>query len=706
MNFKKISIILAICGLSIVLVALSINDDNRKEKVVVATIYEILKSYHYNPQNLDDTLSSHIYNLYISSLDYNKMYFTQEDMNMLDTYKFSIDDEIKQGNLTFFELSLELIQKQTQKVKELYPRLLSQPFDYKQVESIEIDDKKRSFAKNQSELEDYWRRFLKMQVLDEIIIIENEQKSKLEKSDTVKIKSFDVIEKESREKVLKRYNTRFKRIDQTTRDDRFNAFVNALTAAFDPHTNYFPPKDKQDFDISISGKLEGIGATLSEKDGYIKVVEMVPGSPSWNQGDLKAEDIILKVAQGDNEPVDIVDMRLDEAVQLIRGPKGTKVVLTVKKIDGKIMQIPIIRDVIMLEEKYAKSAIISDKSDKSPKIGYIYLPQFYTDMNDVNGRNCADDIKKELQKLKQENVSGIIIDLRDNGGGSLKDVVEIGGFFIDKGPIVQVNSTGNIRRVYNDYDESIIYDGPLVIIVNSFSASASEILAAAMQDYKRAIIVGTKSTYGKGTVQTFVDVDRVIDSQYKDLLPLGAVKVSIQKFYRINGGSTQIKGVVPDIILPDMYQSIELGEKELDYPLQWDVTQAEKYTVWNKQGDPKKLAKKSEMRVKSDSAFALITQSSVWLADKKDATNISLQIDDFRNKYNQDTELSEKYKNAGKHLTDLQVNSLANQNTTQNTKIDSVLTKKSNDWHNDLKNDVELYESYKIISDLILDYKK
>ncbi|HON52061.1 MAG TPA: carboxy terminal-processing peptidase [Bacteroidales bacterium] len=706
MRLKKIIIIVIACFAAILITALSLQDSTRKEKVVIATIYEILKSFHYEPKNLDDSFSERMYTLYIKSLDYNKMYFTQEEISVLDTYKNQLDNQIQEGSLTFFELSLELINKQIKKIEEFYPVLLSKPFDYSISETIEIDEKKRDYAKNQEELYGYWAKFLKLQVMDEIIQIENEQKKAREKSDTVILKSFDEIEKIAREKIVKRYNTRFKRLNQTSRNDRFSAYVNALTGGFDPHTNYFPPKDKQDFDISISGKLEGIGATLSERDGYIKVVEIVPGSPSWKQGELKPEDIILKVAQGDNEPVDIVDMRLDEAVQLIRGPKGTKVVLTVKKIDGKIVRIPIIRDVIMLEEKYAKSAILTVENSKNPKVGYIYLPQFYTDMNDANGRRCSEDIKKEIRLLQNENVAGIILDLRDNGGGSLNDVVEIGGYFIEKGPIVQVNSTGNSRRVLSDYNANIEYDGPLVIIVNSFSASASEILAAAMQDYKRAVIVGTKSTYGKGTVQRFVDVDRLIENQYKDLLPLGAVKVTIQKFYRINGGSTQLKGVTPDVFLPDMYQAIELGEKELDYAMRWDVTQPEKYSTWKYQVDIKKIAKKSDMRIKNDSAFIKISESAQWLANKKNATSVSLQFNDYKAKQKQDLDLTEKYKNAGKDKTPLQIVPFSTISSTKDASIDSVLTKRTADWHKELIQDIELYETYRIMTDIIADYKK
>lgn len=706
MRFKKIAIISIICFVITIITALSLQDSTRKEKLIVATIYEILKSFHYDPQNLDDSFSERMYTLYLKSLDYSKMYFTQEEIAVLQTYKLQLDNEIQQGSLTFFEISIELLEKQINKISDFYPVLLSKPFDYSETGLIELDEKKRDYAKNQADLEVIWAKFLKVQVMDEIIQLEQEQKKAAEKSDTVTIKTFEEIEKEARDKILKRYNTRFKRLKKTSRSDRFSVYVNAMTGSFDPHTNYFPPKEKQDFDISMSGKLEGIGATLSERDGYIKVVELVPGSPSWNQGELKPDDVILKVAQGDNEPVDVVDMRLDEAVQLIRGPKGTKVVLTVKKIDGKITRIPIIRDVIMLEEKYAKSAILKLNNGKTPKVGYIYLPQFYTDMNDASGRRCSDDIKNEIKLLKQEQVSGIILDLRDNGGGSLNDVVEIGGYFIEKGPIVQVNSTGNSRRVLSDYNSSIEYDGPLIIIVNSFSASASEILAAAMQDYKRAIIVGTKSTYGKGTVQRFVDVDRLIEDQYKDMLPLGAVKVTIQKFYRINGGSTQLKGVTPDVFLPDMYQAIEIGEKELDYAMRWGETQPEKYSEWKYPADVKKIAKKSDARIVNDTTFIKISQSAQWLASRKDATSVSIQLSDYRARQKQEAELSEKYKNAGKDNTPLEVVPFSVITSSKNIAIDSVLTKRTNDWYKEITQDVELYETYRIMLDLIADYKR
>ncbi|MCR4799374.1 MAG: carboxy terminal-processing peptidase [Bacteroidales bacterium] len=711
MNLKKIIPVSVVLISAIFLGAFFVYENNEpKEKLIIATSYEILKSFHYSPQNLDDTYSERVFNLYMKSLDYNKMFFTKDQIDILSSYKTKIDDEIKSSSLDFFNLSIELLDKQIDKIQNLYQSVLEKPFDYNVKESINLNTDKREYCANQSELTEYWTKYLKYQVLTEIVSIENEQKKLREESDTATLKTESEIEKEAREKIIKRYETRFKRMKKISRNDRFSSYVNAMAGAFDPHTNYFPPTEKEDFDISMSGKLEGIGATLSEKDGYIKVVEIVPGSPSWKQGELKAEDIILKVAQGDNEPVEIIDMRLDEAVRLIRGPKGTKVVLTVKKIDGTVVQIPIIRDVIVLEEKYAKSTVITTADKKAYKIGYIYLPQFYTDMNDPRGRKCSKDIEKEVIKLKNANVDGIIIDLRNNGGGSLNDVVEIGGLFIPEGPIVQVKSMDSSPKLYLDRDGKTLYDGPLAIMVNTFSASASEILAAAMQDYKRAIIIGTESTYGKGTVQRIVDIDRLVSSEYQSQKPLGAIKITIQKFYRIDGGTTQFQGVKPDIILPDLYDKIDIGEKELDYPLQWSEVKSSQHMIWPKAPNIKDLAKKSAARTQKDSSFLLIKEAAKWLSDTKDQESISLEINTFRKKSDEDLTLSKKYKNAGKASVPLEVLSNAagiDQNKEkENSTLDSVACKRIEDWNKSIKEDVTLYEAYQIISDMIKSLQK
>ncbi len=698
MKHKKLLIILTAIAVSIVLISLTTQDDEHKEKLVVNKTYEILKIAHYNPQDLNDEFSQKIYDLYLQSLDYSKLYFTQEQITVLGTYKTLLDDEIKGQTLNFFNLSYELLNTQLAYVQSIYPTILAEPFDYSKDEFIEIDQDKRTFFANNNELKDFWRKYLKYQVLDEIFQKEQEQTKQKEKSDTVVLKSFDTLEAQARKRIIKRYDSRFKRINKITKEDRFDIYVNSITGAFDPHTNYFPPKDKEDFDIQISGKLEGIGATLSEKDGYTKVVNIVPGSPSWKQGELQTDDIILKVAQGDGEAVDIVDMRLDEAVQLIRGPKGTKVMLTVKKVDGNIVKIPIIRDVVVLEDAYAKSAILTSENDEKQKVGYIHLPQFYTDMNDYKGRRCADDMKKEIKKLSECNVSGIIVDLRNNGGGSLHDVVKIGGYFIPTGPIVQVKNYDGQTDVLRDLSPDVLYEGPLVILINTFSASASEILAAAMQDYKRAVIVGTTS-YGKGTVQRFVDIDRFVESSQNHLKPLGSIKLTIQKFYRINGGSTQLKGVTPDIILPSVYQKIDIGEKELDYPLKWTNTSKQSYNTYGKEFDIKKLAKNSEQRVSKDSTFILINSSADWLYKQKENTNITLNYTTYTSNEKLEKLESKKYKDADKRETALIASTLTQTNDT--TALDSIKANKTKKWHKDLKQDVELFETYRIMIDLI-----
>ncbi|MEO1715046.1 MAG: S41 family peptidase, partial [Bacteroidota bacterium] len=366
--------------------------------------------------------------------------------------------------------------------------------------------------------------------------------------------------------VLKTFDDWYERLEKRKRSDYLSIYINSITNVFDPHTSYFEPIEKQNFDINMSGKLEGIGARLQSDGNYTKITSVIVGGPAWKQGDLKENDKIMKVAQDGEDPIDVTGMQLDDVVSQIRGEKGTKVILTVKKIDGSIADIEIVRDVVILEEGFAKSLILHTTAKE--KVGFISLPRFYDDFYDEEGRSCARDVATEIDKLKKENVRGIILDLRNNGGGSLRDVVTMSGFFIEKGPIVQVKARGRSPEVLEDNDPSVKWDGHLIVMVNQFSASASEILAAALQDYERAVIVGSTSTFGKGTVQRFYNLDRAIPG-YSELKPFGEIKLTTQKFYRIDGGSTQLKGVTPDIILPDMYSYIETGEKEQEYPMNW-----------------------------------------------------------------------------------------------------------------------------------------
>ncbi len=524
--------------------------------------------------------------------------------------------------------------------------------------------------------------------------MDNQDKAK-EKSDTVKIKTRDEIEVEARKKVLKSNDDYFKRLKNFDRNDRLSVYFNAITGIYDPHTEFFPPKDKANFDIGMSGQLEGIGAQLQEKDGYIKVSSIVPGSASYKQGQLKTGDIILKVGQGASDPVDVVDMRLEDVVVLVRGKKGTEVRLTVKKPDASIVVIPIIRDIVLIEETYAQSAIIKGKKN----IGYIKLPSFYADFSGKGGRSCSQDVKKEIEKLKAENVDGIILDLRYNGGGSLPDVVDMAGLFIDKGPIVQVKQKTGLPQVLDDKNSSTVYDGPLVVMINSNSASASEIMAAAIQDYKRGVIVGTSpSSFGKGTVQRFFDLDDYLPAQYSDIKPLGSVKVTTQKFYRINGDATQLKGVIPDIVLPDPYYLLDQGEKEQDYPMAWDEIAPAKYETLKANYSLDKVKAGSLERVKNNSGFALLNEQAKRLKKRKDETMISLNFDKYLAEQKLYKEESKKLDVLDKEIEGVEVITL--KSDMEKINADTLKANKTKDWYKLIKKDIYLNETVAIIDEM------
>jgi carboxyl-terminal processing protease len=524
-------------------------------------------------------------------------------------------------------------------------------------------------------------------------MLDDQEKIKAAKDTTAKVLPYDTLELSARKKVLKLTDDWFKRLKKFNRKDRFASYINTITALYDPHSEFFPPKEKKKFDQSMSGQLEGIGARLQQKDDYIKVTEIVVGSPSYKQGDLKAGDLIIKVAQGTNEPIDIVGMDIDDAIELIKGKKGTEVRLTVKKTDGTIKVIPIIRDIIQLDETFAHSAILENGKNK---VGYVKLPTFYTDFTRNGARRCAEDIKQEVIKLKKENVGGIIIDLRDNGGGSLQEVVNMGGLFIEKGPIVQVRKKNGVTEELKDYDESKIYDGPLVIMVNRNSASASEILAAAMQDYKRAVVLGSQS-FGKGTVQSFLDLDNYLLPQFDTIKPLGSVKVTMQKFYRINGGTTQLRGVEPDIALPDPYSMIETGEKELDYPMPWDEIKKATYVPYTFL-NYSKIKKNSDERIKKSKSFQLILEEAREIKAKKDDSKYSLVLDKYRKEQSNQKENNKKYDELQKEIKGFEVKLLKVDEDVMKNDSTKILREQS--WIKSLKKDVYLHEASYVIGDM------
>lgn len=694
---KRIKVVFAAVVLLSIFSSYVFIDETEKQKVVLVAVLQNMLQYHYSAPEINDDFSSKVFESHLKDLDYNKRFFNQADYAFLKKFEKNLDDELESQQFNYFEAANSLFNKKIEVVNSFYKKILENPFDFTVDEKVELDAEKRAFAANDTELEELWRKYLKYQVLTNIVgKLEIQEKAQETKDTTVKIKSFVVLEAEARAKVAKTHEEMFKRLSKVTKTDRFSEYINAIVHVFDPHSDFFPPKDKENFDIQLSGRLEGIGATLQEKEGYIKVMAIMPGSPSAKQGELKAEDLILKVGQGNEEPVDVVDMRLDNAVKLIRGKKGTWVKLTVKKPSGIIKVISILRDVVVMEESYAKSILVND-SKNSQKIGYINLPSFYVDFNNRGGRSCSEDIKKELLKLKAENVEGIVLDLRNNGGGSLQDVVTMGGFFIDEGPIVQVKSKEHDPYVLKDDYKGVVYDGPLVILINQFSASASEILAAAMQDYKRAVIIGSNTSFGKGTVQRIFELD--LPSMYKELNPIGSAKITTQKFYRINGGSTQLKGVVPDVIVPDMYKYLDLGEKEMDYAMPWDQIPPAVYDEWvlKNGADLAKIKAKSAARVEKNEVFKMINASAEHLKHKQDNTVQTLSLVKYREELSNSKKEDDKFKDIDKEIADWDFKILKADETTV---VDSTKIERNKSFIKTLKKDIYLHEAMGVIKDI------
>ncbi len=664
-----------------------------KNQILQDLLMSVLNQAHYSPLKVNDEFSEKAYDLYLKRIDISKKFLLQSDVDAFSKYKKSIDDEINNGTFEFYKLSSNTIAKRIKEKEDWAKEILAKPFDYNVEEEYETDGEKAKYAVNEEALKSEWVKMLKYQTLSRLDeMLTGQEKAKAKKDSVFVEKIFDSLEVDARRKTLKANIDWFKRLNKITNKDRFSTYINTITGLYDPHTEYFAPKEKKKFDQSMSGQFEGIGARLQSKDGILKVSEVIVGSPSFKQGELKAGDEIHKVAQGANEPKDITDMDMDDAIDLIKGKKGTEVRLTVKKPDGSFKVIPIIRDVIEMDETYAKSAILDNKK----KIGYIYLPMFYADFTRNGAHRCSADMKKEIEKLKNQGVEGIIVDLRDNGGGSLQEVVEMAGLFIPRGPVVQVKDKAGKVFVMEDKNSDVTWDGPLAIMVNHGSASASEILAAAIQDYKRGVIIGTQS-FGKGTVQSFFNLDQYLLPQFDTIRPLGEVKITHQKFYRINGGATQLRGVMPDVTLPDPYAFIEVGEKELDYPMPWDeIVKAnyEEFTAINYT----KVKKGSSERIKSSAAFKLIETESKELKAKKDDTKYNLKLEKYRAEQKQLREQYKKYdelkvdiKGFTADLPDYDKDVLKNDTTKLNREIK---------WTKNIQKDNYIFEASNVINDI------
>ena len=671
------------------------NSDPEKDKVLIYVLKNILTRGHFVAKELNDDFSEMVYKSFIDGLDPSKRYFTQEDLKDFSKYKYQIDNQLLKDDLSFYNLVYNRFLAEIKKAKSYYGSLLKQPFDFSKDETIDIDYEKVSFAKNNNQLIDYWRKQLKLQTLGRIQEQTELQEEKVKKDKNFKVKSFTTLEKEARAEVLKNMDELYIRIEELESDDWFTTFLNSVVGAFDPHTTYMSPNIKDKFDQDISGKVEGIGARLQKKGIYTHVFELVAGGPASKQGDLEPEDIILKVAQGNKEPLDIVGMRLDDAIKFIKGKKGTEVKLTVKKkLDGSIKVISIIRDVVELDETYVKSSIV-EKNGK--KYAIIDLPSFYIDFEDRNSRDSAKDMEQEIERLKAENVVGLIVDLRNNGGGSLKTAIEISGLFIDQGPIVQVKYRDEKPVIKNDIDPKVQWEGSVVILVNEFSASASEIFAAAMQDYKRAIILGGNQTYGKGTVQNILPINQFYPKYETDL---GYLKMTIQKFYRVNGGSTQIEGVYSDITMPSRYSYMKFGERDLDGALSWDKVPQAKYTQTNSYSNFTDVIYNSKQRISSSSNFQLINEYAKWLKKNQDETSYSLNYKKFFEESEMKELEAKKFKSVFDYKSDLTFLSPKYEQIL--LKADNSLADKRVSWHKNLSKDMYISEALNVISELKL----
>jgi carboxyl-terminal processing protease len=602
--------------------------DQKRNQLIGYMLDKELPVVHFSHKKMDESLSRAAFDLYLKQLDYQKRFLLSSDVTALRSFALSIADNLEHGSNVLPETGYDIMKEQIGRVEKMVDQILAAGFDVNSDEVDETDPEKVAYAVDLSGLKERWRKIIKAQVMHRYLDLVEDQKIAKEKLPD------NELWKQAKEKVTKVTKEFFFRLHQETLQDHYDRYFNAIAMAFDPHTNYFPPNQREEFDIEMRGNLEGIGGTLREENGFIKVINIIPGSPSAKQGLLQAGDTILKVAEKGADPVDITNMRLGDAVRLLRGPKGTEVRLTVKKPDGKIEVISIIRNVVQIEATFVKDAVI-DAPDGG-KIGYILIPSFYRDFEKSKGRNDArnatDDTRKAIEDLKKTKLKGIILDLRNNGGGSLIDAVKIAGLFIKSGPVVQVKDSKGKIQVLNDDDASIEYSGPLVVLVNQFSASASEIVAAALQDYKRAVIVGGEHTHGKGTVQAVLNLNKNIRaSNSKEFSDVGQLTVTIQKFYRITGGSTQYKGVVPDIVLPSLFQHLKSGEKYLDYSLPWDQIGKVKYSLFDgKPIDLDMIRKRSLQRVKNDPGLQAIAEEAVKADGRSKQTTVSLKLADMR----------------------------------------------------------------------------
>ncbi|MDC8003034.1 carboxy terminal-processing peptidase [Aureisphaera galaxeae] len=681
-------------------------NDPDKDKLLIDLITYVLDKGHYDPKDMDNVFSAGVYKDFINTMDPLKRYFLAQDLKEFSVYETEIDDQIRNKDLTFFNLVYDRYVERFEESKKYYRGILSGPFDYAKDDKINVDYEELEYAENKRELMERWRKQLKFSAISNYYDLMEEKKNSdknkaeaLEKgeefveSDNAKLSESEMEEK-ARNTAMTSLDEYYEFVEDLERKDYFAQFLNVVVEEFDPHTNYFAPPDRDRFDLRMSGKLEGIGARLQKKNDYIKVVEVISGGPVWRGEHLEVGDLLMKVKQEDEkEAVSLVGMRVDDAVKLIKGPKGTKVTLTVKRVDGSIEEETITRDVVELEETYAKSTVIEKDSRK---YGLVNLPAFYFDMKDYEERNAASDVRREIENLKKEGMEGLVLDLRGNGGGSLKTAVDIAGLFIKEGPVVQVASGGKRKEVLEDKNGDVVWDGPLVILVNELSASASEILAAAMQDYKRGIIIGSKQSYGKGTVQNMIDLNQWL--RKNDMGDMGALKLTTQKFYRVNGGSTQLEGVKSDVVMPDRYSYIDIGERDYDNPLPYDKISPADFDLWDGYIDYEGTIQRSKERMAQSKQLQLIEENAQWIKKSRDENVVNLNFDKYLADIERRKEETKKFDAIEEYDNKLDYRSLPSEIALM--KQDTTLREKRKRWHKNLAGDIYVEEAVNVLQDL------
>ena len=668
----RFSIIVTILSLTIFGFTLKKNklSDPDKEKVLLEIVKYVVERGHYNSIELDDDFSVKIFDDFISKLDPQKRFFTGNDIRQLNRFKYKIDDQIKNYQLEFFEETYKTYNQRVSDAKLFVDKVFETDFDFSENEYIDLNNDSIPFSFSKNQLFERWRKQIKYSVLD--IVTQRYSSDSLD---------FHEIKTNAISTVKKNTNDFFDYANELDRDDWFSVFVNSFVSQFDPHTFYFKPDDKEKFDVSISGKFDGIGARLSRADGNVKIVDVIIGGPVWRDKLLDVGDVILAVGQGDDELVSIYGMKLDDSIKLIKGPAGTIVTLRVKKIDGQIQDVKIKRDEVELEETFAKSTVIS-KNDNN--YGYISLPKFYADFDNYKNRNSANDVKNEIIKLKNNGIQGLILDLRNNGGGSLQTVVEMTGLFIEKGPVVQVKSIGNRKKVLYDRDPQVYWDGPLVLLINEMSASASEIISAALQDYNRAIIIGSEKSFGKGTVQNIVDLNRFISNTDYDM---GALKLTTDIFYRINGESVQLEGVQSDIIIPDSYMYIFNGERDEKNPIKWDKIGPATYTKWNKYSDKFNYVKDQiNKKLDQNKLINIIYDRAEWIRNQQNQKNVPLNIVKYKDYQKNQKQKASQFDDISKYQNELSFNLLKTEKTFINA--NKELFEARAKWHESLSKDI------------------